>query len=159
MDYNINILQFIIIILIVYSSSFIGYYIYLLSKDEVKNNIILLKIFSKLIFLIINFLFFYYAFKETNVLFLILFFLSITLLVLKAKIEHNLYFSYLAIIFSISYFYNVNFYYITILLFIYNLTITSVESIKKKNTLKKIMIKKTSFIIISLITILWYLII
>ncbi len=155
-EYNINITTFILLVLIVYSSSFLGYYIYRLAKDEVDNNIVLLKIFSKLTFLLINIIFFYYVFKD-NIVLLTLILLSILLVVLKAKIEYNMYFLYLAIIFSLSYFYNVYFYYIIILTFIYNLTISSIESKNKKY--KKILLKKTGFIIINLISILWYYII
>ncbi len=153
--YSINIASFILISLIVYSSSFLGYYLYRLAKDEVENNIFLLKTFLKTTFFIINFLFYYNVFKQNN-FFLILILLSILIVVLKAKLELNMYFLYLAIIYSLSYFYDLNFYYISILIFIYNLTATSLESTKK--SLKKILIKKLGFFIITLIAVLWYLI-
>ncbi len=153
MNYIINITNFILLTLIVYTSTFAGYYVYRLSKDEVENNILLLKIFSKLTFLIINWLFFYNVFKNVQLI-LILILLSITIIILKAKIEYNMYFLYLAIIFSLSYFFSSYFYYIMILIFIYNMTITSLESTNKN--FKKKLIKKTSFIAISLISVLWY---
>ncbi len=153
--YSINIASFILISLIVYSSSFLGYYLYRLAKDEVENNIVLLKTFLKTTFFIINFLFYYNVFKQNN-FFLILIILSILIIVLKAKLELNMYFLYLAIIYSLSYFYDLNFYYMSILIFIYNLTATSLESTKK--SLKKILIKKLGFFIITLIAVLWYLI-
>ncbi len=157
MYYDINIINFILLMIIVYSSSFLGYYVYRLSKDEVENNKNLLRIFLKLTFLLINIIFFYNSLKQINFILLFLMLLSIIIIVLKGKICMNMYFSYLAIIFSLSYFYNIQFYYITILTFIYNLTVSSYESTNK--SLKKILLEKTSFIAINLISLLWYLLI